>query len=568
MKRHLDTPLVLILSGSFILASALACADPEEEPTEQNNGTTDPGSPPAAYGNRCEVANPRATCGADQLCEEWSGDGLTYCTCPEGLVRSGRNCNEPGGTSQLQTCSLQEEGFCDGQGFCYDLDQEACDYHTERGITPPAECASITPSGQGSVQAICVSSVADPSANLYDPDGFCDFTQFWSNPTSLPVDCRCAQPFEVHECKRPFNRDAEVTFGAGPRWRAGLPSVQMYGAALDGREMLITSTWSSSNRQNQGVVFAMDLDTGDRRIVSGSWNSPADGTFSTGDGPDFVNAYNIEIGADGDYYVVGGTGEASNPIVWRVDAESGDRELVYEAKGDGFATCANGLREDEPGTKEVNLNPLSWTMDDAGNHYFGVLAGAPGPSVVKISPDGQSCEYLTRVLVDPDGVFEGNVGEGFDDIQFYFSALEIVGDTMYALSDRQIYTIDMTNGRRRLFTDAQADAVGSGSPNLGKVWLTWDPHHEVLWSYGSPSDENVVIAVDPEDGERIASPCWHPTLGRLAACAGNSIGVGGVMKRGGLVVDPEGAHDLFFAFDGISVIRLDQATLNVNVISL
>ena len=566
LKIEKKRSVVPYIMGALVVGAMLACGGSNGD----NNATTnaDPGSPPDAYGNRCEVENPTATCGASQLCEEWEGDGLTYCTCPEGLERSGRNCNEPGMTSQIPRCSTQAEDFCAGEGFCYDLDKEACDYHTERGIPEPAECANITASGPDSSKPICVSSTQDPSANAYDPDGFCDFTQFWSNPTSLPVDCRCAQPFEVSECKRPYNQDAEVTFGEGPRWRAALPSVQMYGATLDGREMLIASTWSSSNRQDQGVIFAMNIDTGARRIVSGSWNDPAEGTFSTGEGPEFVNAYNVRVGADGDYYVVGAKGEAADPQVWRVDKSSGDRELVYAAKTDGFTTCSNGAQEDQPGTKEVELNPLSWTMDDEGNHYFGVLAGAPGPSVVKVSPDGQTCDYLTRVLLDPDGTFEGNVGEGFDDIQFYFSALEIVDDTMYALSDRQIYTIDMNDGRRRLFTDSQADAVGSGASKLGKVWLQWDPHHEVLWSYGSPSDDNIVVAVDTEDGERINSPCWHPDIGRLEACAGNSVGIGGVMKRGGMVIDPNPPHDLFFAFDGISVIRLDQATLNVNVISL
>ena len=95
-----------------------------------------------------------------------------------------------------------------------------------------------------------------------------------------------------------------------------------------------------------------------------------------------------------------------------------------------------------------------------------------------------------------------------------------------------------------------------------------DTEECLAWIERAEDEGFATAPIYTEDGERINSPCWHPDIGRLEACAGNSVGIGGVMKRGGMVIDPNPPHDLFFAFDGISVIRLDQATLNVNVISL
>ena len=532
---------------------------------------TDSGSDsygPEPTGNMCDPDTPEATCGDEQSCELWEGNGAYYCMCPEGTEQVGRECYGEGEDNLKPTCSTLEEDACDDEGFCYDLTQEACDYMTERDIPTPSECDVIEPSGENDTIGICVSSTQDPSANPYAPDaGYCEFTQQWSNPTHLPVDCRCGQPFEVSECKRPYGLDASISFGEGPRWRS-ISTFELFGADLDGREMIVAGSWESSTLDDQGVVFAVDLDTGDRRVVSGSFQDPSLGTYTEGSGPDFVNAYNVRLAADGDYYVVGATGQAGAPYIWRVDPDSGDRELIWQGRSDGaFAPCANGVPESEVGTKEINYDPMSWTMDDAGYHYFGVLAGAPGPGVVRVSPDGETCDYLTRIVQDPDSTFD-DVGDGYSDIQFYFSALEIVDDTMYALSDRQIYTIEMDTGRRRLFSDAESGTVGSGTSSLGKTWLTWDPHHDVLWSYGSPSNDNILVAIDPDTGDRTSAPCWHPYQGMLEGCAGNSVGIGGVMSMGGMVVDPEAPHDLFNAFDDLSVIQTDQATLNINIHSL
>ena len=50
--------------------------------------------------------------------------------------------------------------------------------------------------------------------------------------------------------------------------------------------------------------------------------------------------------------------------------------------------------------------------------------------MIRVSPDGQSCDYLTRIVQDPDSTFE-DVGDGFSDIQFYFSSTYTNSDAFH-----------------------------------------------------------------------------------------------------------------------------------------
>lgn len=64
-----------------------------------------------------------------------------------------------------------------------------------------------------------------------------------------------------------------------------------------------------------GQLFAVDLVTGDRTLISGT---------DRGAGPEFLTAHEVAVDASGAWWVVSGV----HGLLWRVDPESGDRTLV------------------------------------------------------------------------------------------------------------------------------------------------------------------------------------------------------------------------------------------------
>lgn len=567
------TSLLAGTSALALLISVLACGG-STEPQDGNNPSGDE-LPARSRGQLC--GSPGGSgCYPSETCEQHT-DGRSYCFCPVGTVPgSGSRCVDPNASNNTEAakiCSQLGDDHCAGKGVCVDVKEEACDYHAERNISEPEICATVRSSGRPG--GACVSSLSDPTTTPYeDGAGLCDFTQFWSNPSALKVDCRCAQPFEVSECKRPYSLDATIRFGEGPRFR-DLDQVDQLGGFQEGREFIIATAWKSAQHPRAGALFAVNLDTGARRVVSGGYVSPTDGYTLVGEGPEFGLVTHTIKGADGSYYVSGTDNAESGapPVIFRVDPSTGDRTIVFDANDpESYALCPNGAPVENPGTKIVQLQGGNrWTMDPEGNHYFSAIGAAPGPSIVRVSPDGQSCEYVTRLADGPVTFDPPNVGEGYDAIQFDFENLYVHDGKLYARSDKLLIEVNLADGRRKLVSDAKTGSVGDGpygaNKGLGEGWTTWDPHHNVLWMWGAPSDANLLFAIDLTNGDRISSPCWHPTLGRTAGCDGNGAKVGGYIGMGAMIVDEQAPHDLYFAFDNEAVIRMEQSTGNVNIIS-
>jgi hypothetical protein len=104
---------------------------------------------------------------------------------------------------------------CTGQGVCYSVEGSTCDYFSERNI--PFEVCDTLPAG-GAVPT-CVSSTTDPNSPLLTDENRCTFVQYWSNPTSLPIDCRCPEAQFSDRCIRPGNLELGISFAEGPRMR-------------------------------------------------------------------------------------------------------------------------------------------------------------------------------------------------------------------------------------------------------------------------------------------------------------------------------------------------------------
>lgn len=458
---------------------------------------------------------------------------------------------------------------CEASEFCYNVDSSTCEYLDEHNINLEA-CADV-PSAN---QAVCVSSLTDASAE-FAAESQCEFVQWWSNPTDLRADCRCGtSAVDVLVCKNPDSVPIDVSYGEGPQIRAVSSGFNDTGnGPVIGREWFLPVIWNSGVSQDQTMIFAVNLDTGARRHVSGTHVDPALGTMEVGSGDAFLEIYHLVAGPDGLLYGVGAK-ELLQPMkIWSIDPTTGARKIVWDQETiTDEQQCDNG-NINPGGSTFLQLHNGSLAIDDAGNFYVaGVATGNPGPCIAKLDRKTGQCTYVTAI-VKPSTLnsFEENIGTGYDQIQFPFRALDWHDGKLYAVSDTRFVEIDPATGQRKLISNAKVSGgLGSGpvaAEGLGDFWTRWDPHHNVFWSVGG--GKALVIAIEPDSGNRHAMPCWHPGLGlQDALCNTTGRFVPGALERGGFTFDPDDARHLYFAHHNFAIVKYDKFTSNAVIFSL
>jgi hypothetical protein len=319
------------------------------------------------------------------------------------------------------------------------------------------------------------------------------------------------------------------------------------------------------------MIFAIDLKTGKRRHFSGAFDDPSNGYSQVGKGDIFVNVMDIKLGADGMFYAMGGASDIAPPKVWKIDPATGDRTLIFdEEKADATTLCANGSTL--PGKKVIQMVPEAFAMDAAGNFYFGYI-NMPGRGVVKFPKDFSKCEFVTMVPdLNQSTTMKTPIGSGYDAIQFQMRGFEIVDKKLYAISDTKLIEVDIETGARKLISNAkEIGGLGLGPINaegLGDRWSKWDPYRKVLWTHGI-SGGNGAITVDLTSGDRTIWPCWHPGMGILGGCGGTGLAlIPGYLSYGGMIIDPDPPHNLYFAHDLFSVVKYEVKTGNAYIHSL
>jgi hypothetical protein len=164
------------------------------------------------------------------------------------------------------------------------------------------------------------------------------------------------------------------------------------------------------------------------------------------------------------------------------------------------------------------------------------------------------------------------IGSGYDAIQFQMRGFEIVDKKLYAISDTKLIEVDIETGARKLISNAkEIGGLGLGPINaegLGDRWSKWDPYRKVLWTHGI-SGGNGAITVDLTSGDRTIWPCWHPGMGILGGCGGTGLAlIPGYLSYGGMIIDPDPPHNLYFAHDLLSVVKYEVKTGNAYIHSL
>ncbi len=481
-----------------------------------------------------------------------------------------------GDTSQVASACSALGTDCTGKGFCYDVGSTTCAYFEDHALTPPEVCDEVGTTG---TEALCVSSTTDPASPLVTDDNRCKFVQFWSYPTDFPMDCRCPEAHFDQRCMRPYFTSQATTFGTGPRIRSLAGTVHPWRGLVVGREWLLPIAWSTASRPNETMIFAVNLDTGNRRHFSGAWDDPANGYSEVGTGDKFVQIMDIKKGPASEpnsLYAVGATSDIAAPKLWRIDATTGARTKIFDEETASPSSLCPNLST-LPGRTTVQMTTEGWAIDSQGRFYFSNI-GMPGPSILRLTVAGvggaaaTQCEYLTRVMDCPTCSVQANVGAGYDSIQFDLKAFEIKDDKLFAVSDKRFLSVELATGRRALLSYANdVGAIGTGPINaegLADRWTTWDSTRGVFWTVGILGG-SMAVTVDPTTGDRAAWPCYHTTRGVLEGCGGTGMPlVPGPLNFGGMVIDPLPPHDLYFAHDLFAVVKYEVTTGNSYIFSL
>lgn len=490
-----------------------------------------------------------ADCSATQTCTEVGSLARCVSSTDAGVVDAGPSCT-PNATID---CYAGDRYFFDSCGQLSGV-AEVC-----QGAVSCWELDGGAPE--------CRSSVADRQSPYWERS--CPLVQQVSNQTTLPADCRCTsnRPTTggIDRCVGSTVLPLTTRFGSGPSIRS-LPQAHYNGGVIVGRELFVGADWSSSVLPNQGLVMAIHLDTGNRRIVSGAFDDPATGLTTTGTGPAFANVIDVKRGVGPELYVLSVPGSSFNLEILRVDPVTGNRTLVWRGRDAAFGQCASG----DSSRPSVTYHERVFGLTATGDFYLGFRGAgftSEGVGLVKVSANGQACSFVTRSGAGSLNAYAYlDIGQGFAVDRGFYAGLSEQSGQLYVLHDtiKALFRIDPATGNRTRVSGAGTayGILGDGPINLGGIgerWTQWDSTRNVMWTSGVLNYRSLV-AVDLTTGDRTQAYC-STTGGVDAPNAWRQLCLSGVLAAGyqnfgGLFLDPV-SGDLFVVHDNHSLTRLD-----------
>ena len=291
-----------------------------------------------------------------------------------------------------------------------------------------------------------------------------------SAPTSaatLPVDC--SKSDKDRRCQRASS--AAGTIGSGPaiQGSSGFPSIG--GGFIDGNR-LVAAVEMGSQYDDQGGLFAFDLDSGNRTLLSGKIESAATGPVTVGSGPDLGNVRSVAQSA-GQWFAVVSKGSTQPTSIVRVDPKTGNRTAF--ASFDGTQKCAGS-------TAKLNVDAGSIAVGPDGTAYLSVgnMSNAVGIIAVK---SGGACSIVT--MSGAGGFETKGTGPTIESLDHYAS-LTVDGGKLWALHgmSNSLMTIDLATGNRaRVSSGESSTRVGPGDVKMGYTSLALAGGK--VWTVGS-----------------------------------------------------------------------------------
>jgi hypothetical protein len=389
-------------------------------------------------------------------------------------------------------------------------------------------------------------SMTDASSPYYDRD-CAEFDWALANKTDLLADCRCLDNqvaiSGIDECKRPYFTFDTLgrNIGEGPSF-AGLYNSAFGGGFLedaeDGSGTLYLAVAWNYREDMQGAILAVDIQTGARRIVSGS------GEEAVGDGPAFGHLLDARRGPDGFIYAFSDSYNPGVMDIFKVDPETGDREIVWGGRQSGYPQC------ELPGDGPLQYTDSGFAVGPEGQFYIGVSNPTQGVGIVEVAADGSSCDVLT---------FTGDAaiarGDGFD-MRGFVMGYTIHDNKLWAFTtgEKTFFAVDLETGDR-------TNAIAIDPFTIGERWAAWDETRGGFWTSGMMNATWAGFVELDGDYVDVYTPGaveWMP-VAALGPFAINSLNFGGMwLKKDG---------NLLFAHDAFAVVELEVKSGNSIVVS-
>jgi hypothetical protein len=565
------------------------------------------------------ATTPKTTCSSALACEVNSGDGQAYCACP----LTGANTCKLGGSIS----SLYEVTYIAKQRSCASAVPDPADFVADCGFG--TVCFQEAEYNGGA--PLCHRSIdASQAGKPYYDFGCGTFSEWLRHPTRLEIDCRCrttgdgqggaggtgnafADPNHtdvatggrpggpIINCGAPNTMAANVwpvAYGAGPSFNAWLQQNASGASWFSGvvnpatREMFAIVRWTNADYVKSGTVVAWDLDTGDRRVVSGLYPNPQLGQEAFGSGylspkpgntgtvteQPLSGANVLRFGPDGMLYVFGGgTGEtsASEREIVRVDPDTGARTLVWlaqnDATGDVSATYGQCFRPDTSGglPQSVALQAQAFEVGPDGTFYVSMRGVREGDGILSISADGAACAYRSRWGGQGhDGQqIPAQIGAGFA-LQFPVQGLLLHDGAIFGVSNDDLYRFDLTTGQRTKASYTNGTYGGMGFANM-----FWDPTREVVWAVGTaaPYVGSIVdlttgrresIYADTGNDEYGAQAILRSVYAGSRSVSGTMLSNGNSIGYGAVVLDPDDPNIVYGVLKSGGLMKLELSTFN------
>ncbi len=537
-------------------------------------------------GETCSVAGGEARCSctpnASRGCAE--GDVYSFDSCGNRLglaidCTGGATCVASGTTASCVTPPMSTMGSsmsCSPRASqeCYLGDlywADSCGIPNELAEDCPGQ---VTCNGIGGSPA-CRSSVANVASPYWSRS--CPLVQDITLQTTLAADCRCfinRSPISgiTDRCVG-LNYVATATgIGTGPDVRSQ-PQSHINGGVVVGRELFAGVDWSSATRPKQGFVMAVNLDNGNRRIVSGGYNDPSLGFTETGSGPSLHRVLDVARGADGQLFALSVPAITAGLEIVRIDPMTGNRTRIWKGGDATFGQCASG----DPGRLAVTYHDRVFGIAPDGGFYLafrGAGTFSEGVGLVHVAASGMNCSFVTRSGSGALNTHAGNpIGNGYDVDRGFYAGLVQKDGQLFVLNDvfKALFRIDPATGNRVRLSSAATSwgLLGNGPENFGGIgqrWLAWDATRNVMWASGLESYRGLT-AVDLTTGDRTEAYCrstnaeapWRNT------CLGGVL-EGGYQNLGGFWLDPM-TNDPILVHENHSIVRVELLNGNSMKIS-
>jgi len=475
-------------------------------------------------------------------------------------------------------------------------------------------------------KAQCIRSLTNTKSPYYNY-ACGQFTEHILYKTALEIDCRCrvggtghtyldpndpkVDPEEmIINCANPDKQMKNrwpVKYGKGPKfdaWTKERGATRWTGGIFrpKTREFFSVVRWSNPNYQRSGTIVAWNIDTKDRRVVSGLYPDKRRGMKEYGSGylsdatqkgrdkQPLTGPSIMKWGKDGMIYLLaGGAGEGSSNRreIIKIDPDTGERTLIWKAQNPKYSPKVDKkygqcYRPDGkyPKKSSVGMMALAFALGKDNEFYLSMHDVKAGDGILKISADGKKCTPIS-VWGNAKGDHKGgnqksapaykHIGKG-KFIQFpvlgmlYYEDPEY-GTMILGISKGDMYSFGIKDGFRSLETFVDRKYRGIGYTRMVAMELNG---HKVILCSGNVGGSHAIVELGTGQREPLMADTRDYDKPILKSVYGvyRSINMNGVLgnnnriNMGGIMIDPKNPDILYAVLTHGALVQLELSTFN------